>query len=43
MTFGDVFVDFSWEEWELLDELQRLLYLSVMLENLSLVTTLGNA
>ncbi|MEJ1288480.1 hypothetical protein NN561_019511 [Cricetulus griseus] len=41
VTFGDVFVDFSWEEWELLDELQRLLYLSVMLENLSLVTTLG--
>lgn len=41
MTLEDVAVYFSQEEWELLDEAQKLLYLDVMLENLTLITSLG--
>ncbi|KAK1329843.1 hypothetical protein QTO34_010026 [Cnephaeus nilssonii] len=41
MTFEDIALYFSREEWSLLDEGQRQLYLNVMLENFELVSSLG--
>lgn len=41
MTFEDVAVYFSKEEWGLLDASQRHLYHNVMLENFELMTSLG--
>ncbi|KAI4558105.1 hypothetical protein MJT46_012747 [Ovis ammon polii x Ovis aries] len=42
VTFEDVAVYFSWNEWCLLDEVQIRLYLDVMLENFALVCMLGS-
>ncbi|XP_045433862.1 zinc finger protein 501-like [Pipistrellus kuhlii] len=41
VTFEDVAVRFSKEEWCLLDEVQRHLFLEVMLENFELTSSLG--
>ncbi|XP_021045086.1 zinc finger protein 419-like isoform X1 [Mus pahari] len=41
VSFEDVAVYFSWEEWTLLDDSQRLLYQSVMTEILTLMSSLG--
>ena len=43
VTFEDVFPYFSREEWELLEEAQRLLYRDVMLESFAPVSSLGLA
>ncbi|XP_014384251.1 PREDICTED: zinc finger protein 211-like isoform X3 [Myotis brandtii] len=41
VTFEDIALYFSREEWSLLDEGQRQLYLNVMLENFELISSLG--
>ncbi|XP_054566552.1 zinc finger protein 773-like [Eptesicus fuscus] len=43
VTFEDIALYFSREEWSLLDEGQRQLYLNVMLENFELVSSLETA
>ena len=41
VTYGDVDVNFTWEEWMLLDTSQRNLYKEVMLETHSNINTIG--
>ncbi|KFO33073.1 Zinc finger protein 717, partial [Fukomys damarensis] len=42
VSFEDVFVSFTWEEWQVLDDAQRTLYREVMLETYSSLAVLGH-
>lgn len=42
VTFKDVLVDFTREEWKLLDAAQQIMYKDVMLENYKNLVSLGH-
>ncbi|CAO2596483.1 Zinc finger protein 431 [Lemmus lemmus] len=41
VTYDDVHIDFTWEEWSLLDPSQKSLYKDVMVETYRNLTTIG--
>lgn len=43
VSFEDISLDFTWDEWQDLDSAQRTLYRDVMLENYSSLMFLGKS